>query len=68
MRDNKEYIMRQLHVKEFEVKESDAVIPVGGTYSYFQDPDTGKYYRPTEALMLSLDPEDFKEWFVEVIN
>ncbi len=68
MEGNKGYTMRQLNVKEFKVKESSEVLSVGATYSYFEDPDTGKYYRPTEALMLSLDTNDFKEWFVEVTN
>ena len=58
--------MKKLIVVEFEVKkEYNFPAPeVGLKYSYFKDPETGKYYRPKDTFTVTGD--NLEELFVEV--
>jgi len=60
--------MKKLVVEEFVVSEKDykdgRMLKVGERYSYFQDPETGKFYRPIEGFIVTGD--DLTDRFVEV--
>lgn len=51
-------------VREFRVVEDGPQLDAGKGFSYFQDPDTGKFYRPTEEFVIEGD--DLSDKFVEI--
>jgi hypothetical protein len=55
--------IKKLVVKEFTVTEKSEQLAVGERYSYFYDPETGKYYRPTEGF--TVNGENLEDMFVE---
>lgn len=63
-------MIKKLVVKEFDAIEGDqqrlttAMEKGSYKYSYFQDPKTGKYYRPTKKFTVT--GEDLLDRFVEV--
>ena len=57
--------MKELIVEEFTVREEDVIrVYVGQKYSYFKDPETGKYYRPSVKFHITGDLD--ADCFVEV--
>ena len=60
--------MKKLVVKEFTVTEEDKSqereLQPGDKYSYFEDPETGKCYRPVEGFTVT--GEDLSDRFVEI--
>ena len=61
--------MKKLIVKEFIVTEKDLKpersLGIGEKYSYFQDPETGKFYRPREGFEVTSE-HDLSKLFIEV--
>lgn len=63
-------MINRLVVEEFDAVEGDeqrliTVIEKGGyKYSWFKDPETGKYYRPIEGFIVT--GTDLSDRFVEV--
>lgn len=57
-------MIKKLIVIEDEVTESKTEYSKGEKYSYFQDPETGKYYRPKDTFIVS--GENLDDLFVEV--
>jgi len=57
--------MKKLIVEEFTVNGTERNLEIGEKYSYFKDPETGKYYRPTEGFIVESD-SDLNDRFVEV--
>lgn len=60
--------MKKLIVKEFQITEEDSKperqLKIGDKYSYFQDPETGKYYRPKEGFVITR--KNLIDHFIEV--
>ena len=57
--------IKKLIVKEFQTKKEEVLtIKTGYSYSYFQDPETGKYYRPKPGFVIT--GEDLQEKFIEI--
>lgn len=54
----------KLVVKEFMIGESVEQAPVGYKYSYFFDPQTGKWYRPKQSFVVEGD--NLEELFEEI--
>jgi len=65
-------IIKQLIAEDFTVTKKDLKNPdldlkVGDKYSYFKDPETGKYYRPVEGFtVIAKSGGDLSDRFVEV--
>jgi hypothetical protein len=57
--------MKKLVVVEFTVDEKSQDLDLGDRYSYFQDPKTGKYYRPAAGFVVKSD-KDLSDRFIEV--
>ena len=66
--------MRCLVAREFTVQQEDVEKPerrlaVGEKYVYFEDTDTGKYYRPVEGFRVeAVGPVELSDRFVEVFQ
>ena len=57
--------MKELIVEEFVVREEDkSRVYIGQKYSYFKDPETGKYYRPPTKFHIKGDLDE--DCFIEV--
>jgi hypothetical protein len=57
--------IKKLVVEEFEVgEEPPEVAKKGYKYSYFKDPETGKFYRPKSTFEVT--GENLEDLFVEV--
>lgn len=59
-------MIKKLVVQEFEVQESSEQLPAGDKFSYFVDPETGKYYRPVDGFTVT--GEDLSDRFIEVLS
>lgn len=57
--------MKKLVAREFIVNGTEKQLDVGDRYSYFEDPETGKYYRPISGFTIEGD-EDLSLRFVWV--
>ncbi len=57
--------MKKLVAVEFVVDEKSVQMKPGEKYSYFQDPETGKYYRPAPGFAVE-DDADLSDRFIEV--
>ena len=59
-------MIKKLVVVEFEAEEDEIVreYKKGERYSWFQDPETGKYYRPRETFTVT--GENLEDLFIEV--
>jgi len=57
--------MKKLVAVEFVVDEKSVNLKPGERYSHFQDPETGKYYRPQPGLTVESDG-DLSDRFIEV--
>ena len=54
---------------EFKITQKDLNIQykVGEKYSHFQDPDTGKWYRPKDGFeIVAMEGRDLAERFIEI--
>jgi hypothetical protein len=58
--------IKKLIVEEFEVTKDDKPPKPGFWYSYFKDPDTGKWYRPKASFEVT--GENLEELFDEVVE
>ena len=61
--------IKKLIVREFIVDEGDKdrQLEIGERYTYFQDPDTGKFYQPVEGFtVIAEDSGDLSDRFIEV--
>ena len=56
--------IKKLIVEEFTVDGTEGSFEIGEKYSYFKDPETGKYYRPLEGFTIT--GEDLSDRFIEV--
>uniref|UniRef100_A0A6H1Z9Y0 Uncharacterized protein n=1 Tax=viral metagenome TaxID=1070528 RepID=A0A6H1Z9Y0_9ZZZZ len=61
--------IKKLIVKQFKVTKKDFHDPtrrlqIGETYTYFQDPKTGKYYNPKKSFKVT--GENLADLFTEV--
>ena len=60
--------IKKLIVREFEVDKYDRkkhrLPQIGEKYTHFQDPDTGKWYRPVDGFTVT--GEDLSDRFVEI--
>ncbi len=57
--------MKKLVAVEFVVDENSRQLELGEKYSHFQDPETGKYYRPAPGFTVEGDA-DLNDRFIEV--
>ncbi len=57
--------MKKLVAVEFVVDESSRQLALGEKYSHFQDPETGKYYRPAPGFTVGSEA-DLSDRFIEV--
>lgn len=59
-------MINKLVVKEFEVgvNEVPEIARPGYGYSFFQDPETGKWYRPRATFQVT--GENLEELFIEI--
>ena len=57
--------IKELVVCEFECEKGDALPEVGFKFSYFKDPETGKWYRPKDTFTVT--GENLEDLFVEVV-
>lgn len=61
-------MIKKLVVVEF-TNETDRLInsKAGEKFSYFQDPETGKYYRPVDGFTVTINGDgDLSDRFIEV--
>ena len=61
--------VKKLVVEEFTTPEGGKTVSYEGgyKYSYFKDPETGKYYRPTNGFQVTVsEGGDLRDRFVEV--
>ena len=57
--------IKKLVVEEFEVgEEPPEVAEKGYKYSYFKDPETGRFYRPKSSFEVT--GENLEDLFVEI--
>jgi hypothetical protein len=56
--------IKKLIVEEFEAKGDEPQMPAGGKYSYFKDPETGKYYNPKKTFEVT--GENLEDLFEEI--
>ena len=60
--------MKKLVVEEFTVTGKARDLEIGEKYSYFKDPETGKYYRPIEGFTVTADEDgDLSDRFIEIL-
>lgn len=65
MEEKKEYkIMKKLVAKEFVLTEDFCGYEKGEAYSFYQDPETKKYYRPRRGHIII--GSDLTNHFIEV--
>ena len=64
-KEAEEEIMKKLIVKEFVIDGTEERRKIGEKYSFFQDPETGKYYEPVEGFTVESDI-DLSDRFREV--
>ena len=59
--------MKKLVVEEFTFDGTQRELEIGEQYSYFTDPETGKYYRPIEGFTVTANEDgDLNDRFIEV--
>jgi len=60
--------MKKLVVEEFTFDGTQRELEIGEQYSYFKDPETGKYYRPIEGYTVTANEDgDLNDRFIEVL-
>jgi len=60
--------MKKLVVEEFTFDGTQRELEIGEQYSYFKDPETGKYYRPIEGYTVTANEDGhLNDRFIEVL-
>jgi len=65
MKKIKKLIVKEFTITEKQVNNPKAQLLLGDKYSYFEDPKTGKCYRPIGGFTVTSDT-DLMDRFVEV--